>query len=468
MTSLHKRLIWICVIAFMLLMLKPHPKPDGALKAFKKGQTAMLFSQFIPARTAFLEALKRMPYWQAAQLAQFQAALYTGEQDLLSDALTHFQDPAVDSQCAEVSIQLATGNLEAVLQILTRADSHCSQRDAILDSIVHAAYHSDRPRLAIQALQLMNPQVQRDLTQLQQLGLLMATCAPEDAIPLLQLSLEIQPSDDKLYTDLINTIEESRAADTPAYSLARVGQVFTHYERWDYAKWAFEEALQLDPLYGEALAYLGLAKDHTHLNGITELQQAVEIIPDSALPHLFLAYHWIDRQEWPYAEQALKRAFVLDGQNPAIAVLFGEVYARQGQFSAARSAYIRATELAPENPHFWLTLAFFSINYRIEISDLAITAAQNALTLDPDNPEALDALGYAYFLEEDYLLAETTLMQALETDPPLASACYHLGLLRLSQTRLEEGIILLKQAAALDTTGRIKILAERSLEQLTD
>jgi Flp pilus assembly protein TadD len=65
------------------------------------------------------------------------------------------------------------------------------------------------------------------------------------------------------------------------------------------------------------------------------------------------------------------------------------------------------------------------------VRDVGVPAALKAAQLAPDDPLALDTLGWLLTLDGRYYEAEEILKKALTVDPKLASAHFHLALLYL-------------------------------------
>jgi Flp pilus assembly protein TadD len=121
----------------------------------------------------------------------------------------------------------------------------------------------------------------------------------------------------------------------------------------------------------------------------------------------------------------------LEPANPAWLVSMGEAYARLGDLIRALEAYQAATALAPEDPNYWRLLAIFCAQNNVNINDIGLPAAQNAILLGEADSTSLDLLGWLLTLAARYEEAERMLAQALELDPQNASAHLHLGLLYL-------------------------------------
>jgi Flp pilus assembly protein TadD len=385
-------------------------------------QTASEHSQYAKALAAYEDILLFCPLLTSLHVSAAQNALAAGKPE---KALEHLEaanshNPADHSlACLRANTLLAQGNLQGAKQIWQEAKTECPGT----------------------------------LSNLRNLGMLTATQSPEQALAHLRLADDLYPEGSPIACDLIQTIEDSRVTNQPAFTLAQVGQAFTRYEEWQFSKWAFRKALDLESTYIEALAYLGLVLDLSGEDGLETLNAAASAAPN-------------EHNQPEQALHALEKAANLAPDDPTVAALLGDAYADLGDYQSARSAYLRATELSPQEPKFWLILANYSLDHKIEIETLGLPAARNAVALDPIDPASKDALGYAYYLLGNFPLAERILHQSIELDPQRAITQYHLGLLRLAQDDFPGAYSAFQTAILLDPDGLAGTLSARTLAHL--
>jgi Flp pilus assembly protein TadD len=120
----------------------------------------------------------------------------------------------------------------------------------------------------------------------------------------------------------------------------------------------------------------------------------------------------------------------------------------------------------PQNANFWLLLAHICLEHELHIADIALPAARNAVALEPNNPNALEALGYSYYLLEDFNYAESFILRSIQLNSELALSQYHLGLLKIVQNEPSIAFAAFKMAYELDPEGSIGIRAQRALETI--
>jgi tetratricopeptide (TPR) repeat protein len=125
-----------------------------------------------------------------------------------------------------------------------------------------------------------------------------------------------------------------------------------------------------------------------------------------------------------------------------------EQFYQAGKLTQAISAYQEAIVADPNNPINYVTLA--RIQMLAGEYENAIENAQNALLKNPNNPLAHAVLGWALSYTGDYLAAEAAVKQALELDPNSALAHAYLAEILINQGNFED----FEQAAAESRIAR--------------
>jgi tetratricopeptide (TPR) repeat protein len=467
--TLSPRALHLGLVLLAVVLLSPTPIPAPLVTAVRAAERAMAAGRSQAALPALAAAMAYEPSLAALSSSAATVALRAGQPDQALAFLERADGVSGRSSgrvCQRIEALLQIGSTSQAMALWEYASAGCKMEGGLLWQVLEAQIAAGDAASARATAQALAQVLPFDPAVALQRGLLTAVHSPPDALEPLRRARSGLPERRALVNDLIATIEVSERRGPPAYRLAQVGQTLARHERWWLAAEAFRQALALQPDYVEAQAYLGLALDRSGGDGLALLEGAVAAAPEAALPHTFLGMHWQARGDWARAQRELELAARLDPANPAVAAQLGALYAEQGDIASARAAYRLAAELAPRDPQFWLLLADFSLRREVEIEALGLPAARNALLLTPRDPRASNALGYAYFLLGDPTLAERFLSQAVGLEPGWAQARYHLGLLRLRQGDSDGARRELELALALDTTGRIRPLAERALEGL--
>jgi cytochrome c-type biogenesis protein CcmH/NrfG len=198
---------------------------------------------------------------------------------------------------------------------------------------------------------------------------------------------------------------------------------------------AFQNAIDLQPEYAEAWAFLGearqqLAKQETGSiakEGVSELVHALRLDSSSILANTFMGLYWERQGDYSQAENFLRHASALSPSDPFLLSELGNIQAKAGDLPAAQSTYAAAIQLSPQDPLFYRLLAEFALQYQIQTREIALAAARQAITLDPDDASSLDVMAQVMLMLKDYHSAERFAVQALKIDPGYAPAYLHLG-----------------------------------------
>ncbi len=466
---LRLRSLHLTGIIIITLLLNPTPINRVAVHHLTATKTAATMGRADAALIHLEKVLEYYPDNIRYRIFAAEIAFAGGE---YNRALHHLSLLDTDLQaereliCIQAEALLALRNPSKALEFWELANHQCPNFAQELLPLVEELFEHDDLKEAENILRTLIEYQPQDANVYFLLGMVVATYAPEEALAFLRLADDLAQNENIFAQQLYRTIDDARASDHPAYTLASVGQYFAGTGNWKFAAFALQNAVLIQPDYAEAYAYLGLSKDQMGENGIIELLQAVELAPDLALPHLVLGMHWLIKANHDMAMNEFERAIELDPQNPAILIQIGATLEAKGELPSAFQAYRMAAEINPQDPKFWLLLAQISLEHEYEVSEIALPAARNALALNPLDAPSLDALGYSYYLLGDMKFAEKYLYDAVELDPSLATAQYHLGLLKFHQNESEAAIAAFKLAQELDTDGNIGFLAKRTLDTI--
>jgi tetratricopeptide (TPR) repeat protein len=264
---------------------------------------------------------------------------------------------------------------------------------------------------------------------------------------------------------VMDVLGQSVAASDPAYASALVGRVLFEAGEWALAARHLRRALSFSPDYADAHAYLGYALSQLDRSGEagSHLRQAVELAPDSVVAHTFLGLYYEQQGDFSAARAAYETAYDLDRDNPATCVEIGQTWAAEGRYVAAEIWFLEAVTLQADDPALWEILARFYLDHNISAGGKGLEAAEVLTELSPADARARDLLGWAALQLGDYAVAEENLLMAVSLDPWLASAHYHLGLLREAQGDPERAQEAFVRALDLDTNGELIPLVERAM-----
>jgi tetratricopeptide (TPR) repeat protein len=283
-------------------------------------------------------------------------------------------------------------------------------------------------RAALENQLLLDP---ADAAAQYRLGLLLSLLDINSAMTHFQLAAQLDAEYASVYETLRSTLTLAELDPTETGRLVTLGRGLGLAGEWDLAKRAFESAVAADAGNAEAWAWLGEARQHLGGYGLSDLDQALALDPNSVVVRGLRGLYWARSGNHRQALAEYQAAAALEPDNPAWQASLGDAYARLGDLELAIATFLRATELAPDDAGYWLVLAAFCLETGVHIEDVGLPAAQKAVDLTPEDPRALDILGWAQLSLGKYYTAEQILLAALALSPDFTSAHLHLALVYL-------------------------------------
>ncbi len=267
------------------------------------------------------------------------------------------------------------------------------------------------------------------------LGLLLTLTDPNSALSELMSASELDPQLDPAVETLRSALNLASLSKSPSEQSVLIGRGLGLIQEWELARVAFESAVKADQKNAEAWAWLGEAKQQAAEDGTTELERAYQLNPNSSTVRGLRGLYFQRTSNFRSALTEFQTAALLDPKNPAWQVSIGETYSKLGDLIRALQAYQAATTLAPDDPSYWRLLALFCGQNNINIKDVGVAAAEQAVILAKDDSSSQDLLGWLLLLDKRYSEAERILLLALKLDPKNASAHLHLGMLYLEKNQ---------------------------------
>ncbi len=234
-----------------------------------------------------------------------------------------------------------------------------------------------------------------------------------------------------------------------AQALARSSRVLTLRRRNQQALEKARQAIDLSSNNAEAQAYLALALDWDNQAGdaIAPGLRATELAPAWADGYAYLAEAYADKGLWDQAQAAADKALSLDPTSFVVQRNYGYVLEVQGNYRRAIDSYRTAITLRPQMSYLYLDVAR---NLEL-LKDRpgALAQINRAITVDPRDPAALDALGLFYFEDQDYTTAAKQFGKATEVAPDYANGWGHLGWCLYANKNWEEAVDAYEKAISL-------------------
>jgi tetratricopeptide (TPR) repeat protein len=267
------------------------------------------------------------------------------------------------------------------------------------------------------------------------IGLLYAITDPDKALLFLAQAAEYDPTSASDALVLHNKIRTANLFEEPAYTFLIIGRQLANWGEWKFASVAFQRAVSLRPGYAEAWAFLSEARQQISLQetgfasdtGLPELELAIQLDGKSILANTLMGLYWERQEDYLKAQQYLEHAIASSPDDPYLYSELGNILSRAGDLPAAQSAYESAIQLTPQDPLFYRQLAEFALENQIQIRELALPAARQAILLNPHDASSLDVMAQVMLMLQDYHSAERFSQGALQSDPGYAPAYLHLG-----------------------------------------
>jgi tetratricopeptide (TPR) repeat protein len=244
-----------------------------------------------------------------------------------------------------------------------------------------------------------------------------------------------------------------------------VGQSLANVDEWGLAKEAFHRATLENPDYPEAWAYLGEAQYQTGEDGLASLERAIEFNPNAFATNAFMGLYWHRQGQPDLALVYLQTAAEIEPDNPSLQEDIAAVLVDLGNFAAALAHLVHLTELLPMESYSWQALARFSLDYDIQVEEVGLPAARQAVLIAPDDPLSQTLLGRAYMLTGNEHYPVRFFTRALEIDGDYPDAHLYLGMYYLQYGERDTAQKHLELAKELGGEGPIGGLAQDILDR---
>ena len=170
---------------------------------------------------------------------------------------------------------------------------------------------------------------------------------------------------------------------------------------------------------------------------------------------LAMARVYQQQKQFDQAREATAKASELsesDDEKEYIHFLYGSIWERQKNFKRAEEEFRKALEINPDSAMTLNYLGYMWADQGVNLED-AVHNIQRAVDMEPNSGAYLDSLGWAYYKQNKFDLAQQLLEKAIQrvgTDPTVLD---HLAEIYYSQGRLRDAQA--KWKSALDEWGRL-------------
>ena len=437
---------------------------------YQTAQTATGNKDYAAAADALADAAARLPYSGYAANRAGLADISAGRFD---DAIRQLSRAAAQEgwttarRIALGDAYLGKGDATSAVTQWESALTTDPMNDGLLARLANQYEATGRFSEAVTVLSQLVQLRPTDAAVYYRLALLTAATDPGAAPARLALAAGVSPSLAPATQVVLAAIQAGQASGDQSALFGKVGYALIQLSEWRLAEEALNQAVTLNPQYGDAFAYLGLARDRQGKDGLANYETAVKLAPQSPLVQYLLGLHWRRAGDSSTALPYLLTAQKLDPKNPAIAAELGGAYASTGDLPNGELWLSQAVQVDDQNPQWWLLLARFYVDNNYHMPELGLPAARRAAELAPKSAATADVFGFALVLTGDLANGEKALQQALILGGDSASVYYHLGILYQEQKRPAEAETAFKHALSLDPDGLYGGLALKALGALT-
>lgn len=244
-------------------------------------------------------------------------------------------------------------------------------------------------------------------------------------------------------------LERHQRDKDKAVTWDNLGNVYAAQGESDEAMAAYRWASVLNPTYappwhGLGDVYSALGRDD---EAIKAYRQAIALDPAAAWPYNNLALVYERRGEYQQAIGLYREALERHEDDTARAVTWrnlGDVYVALSRPDEAIAAYLRASQLDPQDPRPHHSLG--EVYRALGRTDEAIAAYNRAVALDPAYAPAHTGLGHIYTQTGRPAEAIAAYRRVIELTPESPAAYNNLGFLYAQQGDTESAIVAFRQA----------------------
>lgn len=263
-----------------------------------------------------------------------------------------------------------------------------------------------------------------------------------------------------------------------------------------------QAALERDPTSLPALALLvrlysqqGKTKDVAQ-----RISQLLSQHPQNAGLHFLLAASYYDLKDLDKADASLKQAMTLDPKTPDGYTLLANIdyargsidkaktdlrtaiemnphmlanylvleawYKKEGNWDEAKKLFEKAHQIDPASPQVAMELAFLYLEHGGDVN-VALSLAQTAKQKLPNDPAAIDILGWSYYKLGLARAAVTHLEQSVQKAPNYAVYHYHLGMAYIAAGQPRSAQRSLQQAMQREPSFAYAADAKAALDRIS-
>ena len=196
------------------------------------------------------------------------------------------------------------------------------------------------------------------------------------------------------------------------------------------------------------------------------LRQAMALDPKTADAYTLLANIDYAKGSLDKAKTDLRTAIENDPRKLVNYLVLEAWYKKEGNWDESKKLIEKAHQIDSTSPQVAMELAFLYLEHGGDVN-LALALAQTAKQKLPNDPAAIDILGWSYYKLGSAKLAVTQLEQSVRKAPNYAVYHYHLGMAYMAAGQPSAAKQSLKQALGRDPKFDYATTAKAALEQIS-
>lgn len=209
---------------------------------------------------------------------------------------------------------------------------------------------------------------------------------------------------------------------------------------------------------------LVLTNDYGQAEGA--FKQAIELNDNVLDAYTGLAGVYLKRG---HADEAIKEFKIALSKNPKLIgtyTVLGMIYESQKKYDEAQASYQEALKINPRFAPAANNLAWLMME-RGENTDVALSYAQTAREVSPNDPSIADTLGWIYYQKKVYLQAASLLKEAAEKLPNEPLVHFHYGMALFKNGNKSEAVRSLERSLQLNVNHSGAAEAKTTLSALS-
>jgi len=258
-----------------------------------------------------------------------------------------------------------------------------------------------------------------------QLGLELCIVDPKRAVQYLSIAENMDTAYSQKVEKISKAIPEGELSEASQWFA--LGKALGSAWEWTTAEVIFQKVTELAPNNSEAWVMLGQAQEENGQDGSGAFFQAEKLDPASDLVRASLASYYAGHGNLQKAIEIYSLLQQEEPDQPIWDIELGNLFSQTSDLVKAYSYFVSAIDLQPEKVSYWIAMVNFCVKYQIYIQEVGIPSARKAVSLEPDNPDALASMGEMLLIEGDADNAIRFFTKAVEKDEHNSAYLYYLG-----------------------------------------